>query len=85
MLCKDWQDAAYCESHFEGVHGSKNMNFEAVEKRFAVVGGMDVRETNEEEDAAPPKPPQPVSWMWRDEKDQKGTFITNNFQHDLKR
>jgi hypothetical protein len=64
-LCHDWLDANYSESHFDGVHGTKGMTIEKLQKRMAVIGGLDTRD---EKQAVESEEERPV-------------FITNNFRH----
>lgn len=65
--CHDWYDTVYCQSHFDSVHGQKNVTFEALQKRLACLGGVDTRE---EEEQVP-------------DADQAPVFVTNNFRHTL--
>lgn len=80
--CHDWFDPAYCQSHFESVHGQKDVTFEKLKTRMETFGGLETREPVVEEESTP----QPKNWLFRDKDDniENGMFITSNFQHPLK-
>jgi len=80
-MCMEWEDAAYCESHFEFAHGQKKVTFEELQKRLGSIGGLNTRESVI--DDKPEEEPKPKSWMWRDDKDPNGMLVTNNFRHTL--
>lgn len=76
--CRDWQDADYCETHFDSAHGQKKVTFEALQTRMQIMGGLETRDTPPDE----PTEVKPKSWMWRDDNtDPNAPIITNNFQH----
>jgi len=47
--CQEWLDSAYCESHFDGVHGQKDMTFEHLQTRYEQVGAFMTRPTPSDE------------------------------------
>lgn len=80
-LCREWLDTVNCESHFEGAHNSKNMTLQNLKARMEQWGGLDMREEATE---SPESEQTQKNWMYRDEGDGNGTFVTNNFQHKLR-
>jgi hypothetical protein len=85
-LCLEWEDAAYCETHFEMAHGQKKVTFEALKARLACLGGLDIREgpppeKSVDEDRTPKS--EGEAWMWKDEYDPNAPIITNNFRHNV--
>jgi len=64
----EWYDPAYCESHFESIHGQKGVTFENLKERLSHLGGLSTREEAPVEDF---------------EKDERRVFVTNNFRHYL--
>ena len=82
--CKDFFDATYCESHFEGIHNQQGITFEKLKERMDVLGGLITRE--EPESSEPPKTPKIKNWLFKDKNDptNNGVLITNNFRHDMK-
>jgi hypothetical protein len=81
--CREWQDPAYCESHFESVHGQKKVTFEALKTRLSTIGGLETREVDPEAIEEEPTEKPPKSWMWRDDVDPNAPIITNNFRHNV--
>lgn len=81
-------DTAYCQSHFDSVHGQKDVTLDKLKDRMAAIaGGLQTREEqappSDDETAAEKKPKR--NWLFADEEDQENdTFITNNFQHKMK-
>jgi hypothetical protein len=78
--CKEWQEAVYCQSHFESCHGQIGVTFESLQNRMSCLGGLDTREKPEVEG---PKEKKVTNWLWRDGDTTDGVFVTNNFRHNL--
>ena len=83
--CHDWMDSAYCESHFDTVHDQKNVTFEGLKNRMAVLGGLLTR-VEPQPTEEPTEEPKRKNWMFADEDDgtKNGIFVTNNFQHKMR-
>lgn len=78
QYCKDWEDAEYCESHYEMTHNQSGVTFDKLQTRMSFMGGLDTRE-------APPErvEKKPKSWMYREEIDPDAPIVTNNFKHNM--
>ena len=83
--CHDWLDSAYCESHFDSSHNQKNVTFDSLKKRMDALGGLMTR-VEPQPTAEPDEKPKPKNWLFADEEDgsTNGTFVTNNFQHNMR-
>ena len=51
MYCKDWFDVDACATHFGLAHAQENITFEKLSQRLASLGGIEVRESQEEDSA----------------------------------
>jgi hypothetical protein len=79
--CRDWQEAAYCQSHFEYVHGEKGYTFDMVKDRYAQLGGLEIRDTKAAAESTGTK--RKGNWLFNED-DGPDFFVTNNFRHRLK-
>jgi hypothetical protein len=53
-LCRDWQESAHCQFHFEWTHGQSGVTLEKLQERLQALGGLSVRESVEEEPESEP-------------------------------